>query len=305
MQRYIIRRLLWGIVAVIGVSMLIFVATRISGDATVFLVPADAHEEDFERARREYGLDKPIYVQYAVFVSKAVRGDLGRSWRWRQPAMKLILERLPATMELAVVAACFSIVMSISFGTMCAVKRDSWLDNFGKVFALLGQSMPTFWVGLLLIMAFAVYIQILPTSGRVGFRSLILPAITLGWFPVAAQMRITRSAMLDVLDSEYIKMARIKGAPETLVIFKHALRNAAIPVVTLMGIQWAHLLGGSVVVETIFAWPGVGRTMIEAINNRDYTVVQAGALLISVIFVLINLLVDVMYGVLDPRIRYQ
>ena len=304
MTRYIIGRLFQGSFAIWGVTVIIFIAVRISGDAASLMIPQDAEPQEAELVRQLYGLDQPYHIQYIKFIANAVKGDFGRSYRWHDPALKVVLDRVPATLQLAGVAALVSLLIALPIGVLSAVHHGGWIDNFGKVFALLGQSMPTFWVGILFILLFSVQFRIFPTSGRGGLNHLILPAITLGWFSAAALTRITRSAMLDIIDSEYIKMARIKGVPERWVIWKHALRNAAIPVVTILGIQWAHFLGGSVIVETIFAWPGVGRTIVEALSNRDYTVVQAGTFMMSLIFVSVNLLVDLSYGVLDPRVRY-
>ena len=303
MIRFILSRLGQAVVAVIGVSLIVFVAVRASGDLERFVLPPDANTAELARVRSEYGLDRPLYVQYGLFLSRAVVGDFGTSWRWQSPAWDLVRERLPATLELALAAALISTIIAVWIGTQSAARPGSWIDQFGSAFAVLGQSMPTFWVGILLILFFAVELRWLPTSGYGKVSNLVLPALTLGWASAAAQTRLMRSAMLDVLDSEYIKMARVKGVSEFWVIYKHALRNASLPVLTVMSVQWAQLLSGSVIVETIFAWPGVGRTIVEAIFNRDFAVVQAGTFMISVVFVVINLAVDLLYGVLDPRIR--
>jgi peptide/nickel transport system permease protein len=305
MLYYISLRMVQGLIAVIGVSLIVFVAVRLTGDLERFLLPPDAAKEDVVRVRSEYGLDKPLPMQYGIFVRRALQGNFGASWRWHDPAFKVIVERLPATLQLASFAAVIALSIALVVGTLSAVYRGSWIDQFGKVFALCGQSMPSFWVGIVAILLFSVKLGWLPTSGRGGFDHLLMPAFTLGWAASAALTRITRSAMLDVLDAEYIKLARIKGLAEGWVIWKHALRNAAIPIITLMGIQWANLLSGSVIVETIFAWPGVGRTLVEAINNRDFAVVQAGTILLSVVYIGFNLAVDLAYGVIDPRIRYR
>jgi peptide/nickel transport system permease protein len=254
--------------------------------------------------RHELGLDKPYVVQYLLFAGRAVRGDFGKSYRWQTPALKLVLDRFPATIQLAVCALVFSVVVALFFGVLSAVYQGSWFDNFGKVFALLGQAMPGFWVGLMFILFFAVKLGLLPAFGRGGLKHLILPAVTLGWYSVAAQTRMVRSAMLDVLDSDYIQTARGVGVPRWILIWKYALRNAAVPLVTMLGVYFAAMLGGSFIIETIFAWPGVGRTVVEAIFARDYPVVQAGVLFTSIFFVLSNLLVDLAYGFIDPRIRY-
>jgi peptide/nickel transport system permease protein len=219
------------------------------------------------------------------------------------PALQLILERLPATIELAICALIFSISIAVPVGVLSAVHRGSWIDRLARIFAMLGQAMPPFWVGLLLILVFAVELNWLPAFGADSPKHVILPAIALGWYPVAAQTRIVRSAMLDVLDSDYIRLSRSLGTPERQVIWKYALRNAAVPLVTMLGVYFAGMLGGAFVVETIFAWPGVGRTVVEAVFSRDFPVVQAGVLFSSILFVVSNLLVDLSYGLIDPRIR--
>jgi len=300
----IAKRLLHGLISILGASVIIFLISRLSGDPLALLLPADAPPEVIEQTRRHLGLDQPLVAQYLVFLRHAVTGDFGNSYRWQEPALGLILERLPATVELALAALGFSIAMAVPFGVLSAVWRGSWFDRFAKVFAMAGQAMPNFWVGLLLILFFAVQLNWLPAFGRDSWNSLVLPAIALGWYPVAAQTRVVRSAMLDVLDSDYIRMGRAMGLPEGVLIWKYALRNAAIPLVTILGVYFAAMLGGAFVVEVIFAWPGVGRTVVEAVFARDFPVVQAGVMLTSVLFVLSNLLVDLSYGLIDPRIRH-
>lgn len=300
----IAKRLLHGLISILGASLIIFLISRLSGDPLALLLPADAPPQVIEQTRRHLGLDQPLVAQYLVFLSHAVTGDFGNSYRWQEPALGLILQRLPATVELALAALGFSIAMAVPFGVLSAVYRGSWFDRFAKVFAMLGQAMPNFWVGLLLILFFAVQLNWLPAFGRESWSSLVLPAIALGWYPVAAQTRVVRSAMLDVLDSDYIRMGRAMGLPERVLIWKYALRNAAIPLVTILGVYFAAMLGGAFVVEVIFAWPGVGRTVVEAVFARDFPVVQAGVMLTSVLFVLSNLLVDLSYGLIDPRIRH-
>lgn len=304
MARYILVRVFQGIICIIGASIIIFVASRLSGDVVLLLLPPDATEEQIEIMRREIGLDKPLYVQYFMFAGKALKGDFGKSHRWEMPAMELITGRFPATIQLALSALAFSVTTALFFGVLSAVYQGSWFDNFGKIFALLGQAMPGFWVGLMFILFFAVKLGWLPAFGKGGLKHLILPAVTLGWYSVAAQTRMIRSAMLDVLDSDYIKTARAVGVPRRILIWKYALRNAAVPLVTMLGVYFASMLGGSFIVETIFAWPGVGRTVVDAIFARDYPVVQAGVLFTSIFFVCSNLLVDLTYGLIDPRIRY-
>lgn len=300
----IAKRVLHGLISILGASVIIFLISRLSGDPLALLLPADAPPRVIEATRRHLGLDQPLVAQYLVFLGHAVTGDFGNSYRWQEPALGLILERLPATVELALAALGFSIAMAVPFGVLSAVYRGSWFDRFAKVFAMLGQAMPNFWVGLLLILFFAVQLNWLPAFGRDSWNSLVLPAIALGWYPVAAQTRVVRSAMLDVLDSDYIRMGRAMGLPERVLIWKYALRNAAIPLVTILGVYFAAMLGGAFVVEVIFAWPGVGRTVVEAVFARDFPVVQAGVMLTSVLFVLSNLLVDLSYGLIDPRIRH-
>jgi peptide/nickel transport system permease protein len=303
MLSYILRRLMHGIVSIIGASILIFVISRLSGDPIVLLLPVDAPQALINQTREAMGLDKPVWMQYLIFAGKALSGDFGNSYRWQMPALNLVLERLPATIELALSALLFSIALAVPLGVLSAVHRGSWIDSVGKGFAMLGQAMPGFWVGLLLILIFSVELNWLPAFGSGGISHIILPAIALGWYPVAAQTRIVRSAMLDVLDSDYIRLGRALGAPERLLVWKYAFRNAAVPLVTVLGVYFASMLGGAFVVEVIFAWPGLGRTVVEAVFARDFPVVQAGVLFTSMLFVLSNLLVDLSYGLIDPRIR--
>ena len=303
MSRFLLTRLAQGLLSIVGASVVIFVISRLSGDPILILLPNDAPASLIEQTRRDLGLDLPLWRQYLIFASNALHGNFGRSYRWETPALTLVLDRLPATIELAVAALAFSIALAIPFGVLSAVYRGSWFDTFGKGFAMLGQAMPGFWVGLLLILVFAIHLGWLPAFGHGTPEHLIMPAIALGWYPVAAQTRVIRSAMLDVLDSDYIRVARALGAPERVLIWKYAFRNAAIPLVTIMGVYFASMLGGAFVVEVIFAWPGVGRTVVEAVFARDFPVVQAGVLFTSILFVTSNLLVDLSYGLIDPRIR--
>jgi len=306
MRRYALRRILLGIGTVIVVSMIIFIASRLSGDVTYLLLPEDATKEEVAWLRAKLGLDKPLPVQYYYFIKGAMRGDFGKSYRYtNREAIEVVLERLPATAQLAFTAFSMSVIGGLLLGVLSATKRDTFIDTLGKLFALIGQAMPGFWLGIMAILIFSVTLGWLPTSGRGGIDHLIMPAVTTAWFSVASILRLTRSTMLDVLDSEYIKMARLKGNPEWLVTWKHALRNALIPVVAMSGIQLAQLLGGVVIAETIFGWPGLGSLILEGVYSRDYALVQAGVFVISVIFITVNLLVDLVYGVIDPRIRYE
>lgn len=297
------RRVWQGAISILGASVIIFLISRLSGDPILMLLPNDASQALIEETRRIYGLDRPLWMQYLIWAQKALGGDFGRSYRWEMPALQLILERLPATVELAVCGLLFSVAVAVPVGVMSAVHRGGWIDRVGRVFAMLGQAMPAFWVGLLLILFFAIQLDWLPAFGHGTPAHIVLPAISLGWYPVAAQTRIVRSAMLDVLDSDHVRLSRALGTPERLIVWKYALRNAAVPLLTMLGVYFAAMLGGAFVVETIFAWPGVGRTVVEAVFSRDFPVVQAGVLFTSILFVLSNLLVDLSYGLVDPRIR--
>lgn len=305
MRRYALRRFLLGILCIIGVSIIIFGATRLSGDVTYLMLPEEATQQEVDELRAVLGLDKPIPIQYAIFVKNVARGDLGKSIRYNRPAMEMVLERMPATIQLALAGFVISIVMGLLIGVTSATRRGSLLDTFGKLFALTGQAMPNFWLGIMAILLFSVTLGWLPTSGRGGIEHLIMPAVTVSWFSTAALMRLARSSMLDVLDSEYIKMARLKGNPEWIVVWKHGLRNALIPVVTMGGLQLSMLLGGVVIIENVFSWPGLGKLLVEAIYSRDYSLVQAGVFVTSTILIACNLAVDLLYGVIDPRIRYE
>ena len=305
MQRYILIRLVQAIFVLVAVSIIVFVLARLSGNPAFLILPIDAGPEEVERLSKFWGLDKPLHVQYWKFISNAVQGDFGESLKWPgRTAIGLIGGRLVATLQLTLTALILAAIMAVFFGVVTAVTKDTPIDHLGKVFALLGQSAPTFWIGIMLIWIFAVEIGWLPTSGRGGINHMILPVITLGWFEVAAIMRLVRSSMLDTLDSEYVKLARIKGLREWKVIWKHCLRNAAIAPLTYFGIIAGTLITGSVIVETVFAWPGIGLLAIEAVLGRDFQVVQAVALVFAVGFVMINLTVDILYAYLDPRIRY-
>jgi peptide/nickel transport system permease protein len=304
-QRYLVQRVLQGVVTLLIISLIVFCLARLTGHPLHAILPEEATKEDFAAAAAHWGLDRPLPVQYLTFVGNALRGDLGVSIRLRQPALDLVIERLPATLSLAGAAILVSLLIAIPIGVLSAVKRDSAIDYGGKMIALLGQSMPSFWLGIVLIWIFAVGLGWLPASGRGDWTHYVLPAIALGWYQVAAVMRLVRSSMLDVLDSEYVKLARIKGVAEPSVVWKHCLRNAAIPPLTYIGFIVAVLLTGSVVTETVFSWPGIGLLAIDAVRYRDFPVVQTVVLLYAAKFVLINLVVDVAYVYVDPRIRYQ
>ena len=303
MKLFLARRLAQALVVVLGVSFVVFFILHLTGDPALLLLPPDATAEEIRNFRDAMGFNDPFVVQYWRFLRGAAQGNFGESLRHGEPAMSLVVERLPATLELAGAAMAIALCVALPAGIVSAVRRNTPVDYVSTVVALLGQSMPTFWLGIMLILIFSVRLHLLPSSGRGGLQHLILPAVTLGLFTTARMMRLTRSGMLEVLGQDYIRTARAKGMNESPVIWKHALRNAAVPIVTIAGIELGALLGGSVVTETIFAWPGVGRLSVQAIYNRDYPVVQSAVFLLSTTFVVVNLLVDVAYTYLDPRIR--
>jgi ABC-type dipeptide/oligopeptide/nickel transport system permease component len=302
---YVARKVFHTIFVALGVITLVFVALRMSGDPAAAMLPGDASVEETIALRRTLGLDRPLYAQYASFLGSAVTGDFGTSFRHQQPAFELVLERLPATLELAFAALALALVVALPLGILAAVYRGGPVDAAAMVFAVIGQATPYFWMGIMLILIVAVQLDWLPTSGRGGMERLILPAVTLGTHFAASLARLTRTSMLEVLGQNFVTTARAKGLSEGSVILGHALKNAAVPVVTLIGLQFGTLLGGAVVTETIFAWPGVGRLAVQSIFVRDYPVVQAGVLVLALTFVALNLLVDLLYGWLDPRIRRE
>ncbi|MBI3953305.1 MAG: ABC transporter permease [Chloroflexi bacterium] len=304
MTNYILRRIFYGILSLWAVVTIVFLIGRASGDPVSLFVPIDARADDVEYVRKRLGLDRPVYVQYASYMGGLVQGDFGKSMRWGSPVKDVAFPRLLATLQLVWLTAIIILAVSIPVGVFSAVKRGKAFDTFGKAFALFGQSAPTFWIGLMLIILFAVVWKVLPAGGRGDFRNLILPAFTLGIFGMAAVTRLTRSAMLNVLDSDYIKMLRAKGVPEQAILWRHALKNASLPVLTLFGLQLVGLMTGAVITETVFAWPGLGRLAVEAIFARDYAMVQFIVLLGSSLFITMNLIVDILYAYLDPRIRY-
>ena len=305
MRGYLARRLAQSLLVVLGVSFVVFFILHLTGDPALLLLPQDATAEDIQKFREAMGFNDPFLVQYWRFLKGAAQGNFGDSVRHGEPAMALVVERLPATFQLAGAAMLIALVIAIPAGIISAVRRNTLVDYFSTVVALLGQSMPTFWLGIMLILIFSVQFNLLPSSGRGDLQHLVLPSITLGLFTTARMTRLTRSGMLEVLGQDYIRTARAKGVNEPPVVWKHALRNAAIPILTIAGIELGALLGGSVITETIFAWPGVGRLSVQAIYNRDYPVVQASVFLLATTFVVVNLLVDLVYTYLDPRIRLR
>ena len=305
MQRYIVRRCVQSLIALLVLSMLIFLMSRLTGDPTLLMLPDDATRDDIAQLRQALGLDKPLPVQYWVFMSNAVRGDFGRSIKGQMPVLDMIKERLPNSIKLGAVALGIAVLLAFPLGVVAAVYKGTTIDTLANMIAILGQSLPQFWVGIVLIQIFAVRLRWLPVAGVGSVWHYVLPAFTLGWFVVAGMMRLLRSSMLDVMGSEFVKLARIKGLPERLVIWKHALRNALIPVMTFGAIYLAILITGAILVETVFAWPGVGQLIYQGIVFRDFPVIQAVVLLTACIVIVVNLLVDITYAYVDPRIRYS
>jgi peptide/nickel transport system permease protein len=305
MTRFIIVRLLQTFVALIGISILIFVLIRASGDPTDLFRTSLSTEEDIARIRHDLGLDKSIPEQYWIFITDLAQGDLGESIVKKRPVTDMIVERLPNTLSLAASSFFVSMLLALFLGVLGATRRDTFLDNGVKFIAVLGQALPGFWVAIMAILVFSVYWQIFPSYGSGGFMHYVLPVSTMAFFLLPGMMRLIRSGMLDVLDSEYIKMARIKGLPERVIIWKHALRNALIAPLTAAGMLFAMLITGAVVTEQVFGWPGIGRLSIEALFSRDFPVIQGVTLLVGAAVLFINLLVDVLYAYIDPQIRYQ
>jgi peptide/nickel transport system permease protein len=303
MKRFIIKRLAYAVVSLLLLSLTIFLFVRLTGDPAVLLVEPGASKADLEAIHAQLGLDRPLWVQYGQFMWSLAHGNLGNSFYYRTPVLELYLSRLPYSLLLATAAMIFSLVVGIPSGILAAVRVNQWWDSAGKIFSLLGLSLPSFWVGLVMILFFSVYLGWLPSSGSGTALHVIMPAFALGWYFAAAHMRLTRSSMLEVLGSEYVKLARLKGLPEALVIGKHAFKNALIPVLTLAGINFVIMISVAVVVETVFAWPGVGRLLYEGVAFRDFPVVQGTVLMLGAMTVTVNLIVDILYAVIDPRIR--
>ena len=305
MQRYILLRVVQALFTLWILSIAVFLSVHLSGDAAVLLLGPEALDTDYEQIKKNLGLDRPLIVQYGDFLTDIVRGDFGRSHLMRRSARDVLLERLPATLQLAGAAFFLSVVVGVPLGILSALKRDTFLDSFGKFFAILGIATPNFWIAIMLILLFGAILGWLPTYGRGGLDHFVLPAFVLGWSAMAGMVRLGRSSMLDVLDSEYVKFARVKGLTERLVVWKHALKNAVIPLLTFGGLTLAGLLNGSVAVEVVFAWPGIGRLMLEGITRRDFPIVQATIMAAGLFYIVPALLVDILYAYVNPRIRYQ
>jgi ABC-type dipeptide/oligopeptide/nickel transport system permease component len=304
MFRYFLGRLRLAVITILGVSLIVFVTSRMSGDVTLLLLPQDASQAEIAAMQHQLGLDAPYYVQYYKFLVNVAHGDFGESLRYREPALALIMSRLPATLELAFSAFILSTIVGLLLGIVSARMRSSWFDYGARIFSIVAQSMPSFWVGIMLILVFAVELRWLPTSGAQGVEYLVLPVITLALVPIASTLRITRSAMLETLDADYVKFLRVKGLAERYIVWKHAFRNALVPVIAISGLTLGFLIGGTVIVESVFAWPGLGNLMVESIFTRDYPVIQAGVAVTSVFLIFLNLAVDLLFGVIDPRVRF-
>ena len=305
MRQYIVRRVGYSLLSLVLLSLTIFLFIRLTGDPTTLLTEPGASAEDIAAIQHKFGLDLPIWQQYFMFMASLLRGDLGDSFYYQTPVMELYMSRLPNSLLLGMVAMAFSLILGIPTGILAAMRVGRFWDNAGKLFALLGLSLPSFLVGLLLILFFSVYLEWLPSSGSGTVWHLLMPAFALGWYFAAAHMRLTRSSMLEVLGSEYVKLARLKGLPESWVIGKHAFKNALIPVVTLAGINLILMINVAVVVETVFAWPGIGRLLYEGVSFRDFPVVQGVVILGGAMIIVVNLLVDIFYAIVDPRIRLE
>jgi len=303
MKRYALRQVLQLAVVIVGISMLAFAILHVIGDPVTLLLPQNAGKEEYARYNKLLGLDKPIYVQYWKFATRAVQGDFGKSWYADTPAFKLVLERMLPTLYLTTAGLVTALLIALPLGILAALKRHSFVDSLCTVAAVAGQAMPIFWLGIMLIIIFAVQLRLLPASGYGTWQHFLMPSFTLGAFLAPITMRLVRSGVIEIMNMEYIKTARAKGLAERLVVIKHAFRNACIPVITVLGLQFGQLLGGAVVTETVFAWPGVATLTVDAIRNQDFPVVQCAVVLLALIIVAINFLVDMIVGLIDPRIR--
>ena len=303
MKRYALRQVVQLAVVIVGISMLAFAILHVIGDPVTLLLPQNAGKEEYARYNKLLGLDKPIYVQYWKFASRAVQGDFGKSWYADTPAFKLVLERMPPTLYLTTAGLVTALLISLPLGILAALKRHSFVDSLCTMAAVAGQAMPIFWLGIMLIIIFAVQLRLLPASGYGTWQHFLMPAFTLGAFLAPITMRLVRSGIIEIMNMEYIKTARAKGLAERWVVIKHAFRNACIPVITVLGLQFGQLLGGAVITETVFAWPGVATLTVDAIRNQDFPVVQCAVVLLALIIVAVNFLVDMIVGLIDPRIR--
>ena len=298
-------RLVQGTITAFLVFTVVFFIMRLSGDPTLLFLPPEASQEDIDRFRSEMGWDRPLVVQYVAYLGDVVQGDFGQSLSYSSPALNIVLDRLPATLELTAVAFALTVLIAIPAGLFAAVRPDTIASQVVMTLALVGQAMPGFWLGVMMILLFSVRLGWLPTGGRETPLHLVMPAIVLGSWGAAKITRLTRAGMQEVLGDDYIRTARSKGLPERIVLIRHALRNAMLPVLSSLGLTVGAMLGGAIITETVFAWPGVGRLIVQSVLKRDFPVVQVATVLLAVIFILSNLLVDILYTVVDPRIRYD
>lgn len=305
MAKYIGKRFIQSIIAIWGITLIVFLVLNVAGDPVTLMLPPTASFEEIEALREKLGYNDPVFVQYGRFMSNALRGDFGQSYNYHEPALRVVLERVPATATLAFTAFLISLLVGIPAGIISAVKRNSALDMVIRSFALLGQCIPAFWLGIMMMLLFAVKLKWLPTSGFEDWDGLILPSVTLGLFSVATITRMLRSNMIEIMGKEYIDTARAKGLDNRTVVMKHAFKNALSSVLTVMGLQIAGLLGGAVITETVFAWPGIGRLLVQSINNSDFMVVEVIVILMATSFVVVNFIVDILYCVINPRIKLQ
>jgi peptide/nickel transport system permease protein len=303
MKRYVARQLVQLVVVVIGISILSFSILHVIGDPVTLLLPQNAGKEEYARYEKLLGLDQPVYVQYWKFASRAVQGDFGKSWYADTPAFNLVLERMPPTIYLTLAGLGVALLIALPLGILAALRRHSVIDNLCTAIAVAGQAMPIFWLGIMLIIIFAVHLRALPASGYGSWQHFIMPSFTLGAFLAPITMRLVRSGVIEVMNMDFIKTARAKGVAEGRVVVKHAFRNACIPVITVLGLQFGQLLGGAVVTETVFAWPGVASLTVDSIRNQDFPVVQCAVVMLALIIVAVNLFVDLVVGLIDPRIR--
>ena len=303
MRRYIARQLVQFLVVILGISILAFAILHVLGDPVLLLLPQNAGKEEFERYHHLLGLDRPLYVQYWKFVSRAVLGDFGKSWYADTPAFSLVIERMPPTIYLTFAGLAVALLIALPLGILAALKRHSWVDSLCTAVAVAGQAAPLFWLGIMMIIVFSVRLRWLPASGYGTWQNFLMPAFCLGAALAPITMRLVRSGVIEVLNMEFIKTARAKGLAEPTVVIKHAFRNVCIPVVTVLGLQFGQLLGGAIITETVFAWPGVATLTVESIRNQDFPVVQCAVVLLALLIVAVNLVVDLIVGLIDPRIH--
>jgi peptide/nickel transport system permease protein len=303
MRRYAARQLVQLVVVIIGISVLAFALLHVIGDPVLLLLPQNAGKEEYARYHKLLGLDQPLYVQYWKFASRAIQGDFGKSWYTDTPAFRLVLQRMAPTIYLTLAGLVMALLIALPLGIVAALKRHSFVDNLCTMIAVAGQAMPIFWLGIMLIIIFAVRLRALPASGYGTWQHFLMPAFTLGAFLAPLTMRLVRSGVIEIMNMEYIKTARAKGLGERMVVVKHAFRNACIPVITVLGLQFGQLLGGAIITETVFAWPGVATLTVESIRNQDFPVVQCAVVLLALIIVSVNFIVDMIVGLIDPRIR--